>query len=44
MVSIEKLIELGVLRKSMFYSEENQWYVLYTEKGALDISLEDLTA
>lgn len=44
MIAVEKLIELGVLRKSMFYNEENQWYVLYTEKGAVDISLQDLTA
>jgi hypothetical protein len=44
MVSVEKLIELGVMRKSIFYREDNQWYVLYSETGPIDISLEDLTA
>jgi hypothetical protein len=43
-VSIEKLIELGVLRKSMFSSVNDEWYVLYTENGAVDISLSKLTA
>lgn len=44
MVSIEKLIELGVLRKSMFSNLDNEWYVIYTEKGVMDISLQDLLA
>jgi hypothetical protein len=44
MVSIEKLIELGVLRKSMFSNLNSEWYVLYTENGPVDISLADLTA
>ena len=44
MVTIEKLIELGVLRKSMFSNLDNEWYVIYTEKGAVDISLSELTA
>ncbi len=41
MVSIEKLIELGVLRESIFGSGD--WYVIYTDKGAVDISLATLT-
>jgi hypothetical protein len=41
-VSIDKLIEMGVLRQSMFGSGD--WYVIYTENGAVDISLESLTA
>lgn len=44
MVSIEKLIELGVLRKAMFSNGNEDWYVIYTEQGAVDISLEELTA
>jgi len=44
MVSIEKLLELGVLRKSMFNNLSNEWYVIYTENGAVDVSLADLTA
>jgi hypothetical protein len=44
MVAVEKLIELGVMRKSMFYREDNQWYVLYTETGPIDINLTELTA
>jgi hypothetical protein len=44
MVSIEKLIELGVLRKSMFSNLNNEWYVIYTENGPVDISLADITA
>lgn len=43
MVSIDKLIELGVMRKSIFNNLDNEWYVLYTENGAIDISLSDLT-
>lgn len=42
MVSIEKLIELGVLRKSMFSNLDNEWYVIYTEAGAKDIQLSNL--
>lgn len=41
LVSIEKLIELGVLRKAMF-SQDKDWYVIYTENGAKDIMLNDL--
>ncbi len=41
MVSIEKLIELGVLRESMFGSGD--WYVIYTENGPKDVSLSALT-
>ena len=41
-ISIEKLIELGVLRKSMFSNLDDQWYVIYTENGAKDISLSSL--
>jgi hypothetical protein len=41
-VSIERLIEMGVLRKSMFGSGD--WYVIYTEDGPVDVSLESLTA
>jgi hypothetical protein len=40
MVTIEKLIELGVLRQSIFSDEH--WYVIYTENGPQDISLYDL--
>jgi len=43
MVTIEKLIEMGVLRKSMFNSLSNEWYVIYTENGPVDISLADIT-
>jgi hypothetical protein len=43
MVSIEKLIELGVLRKSMFSNLDNEWYVIYTENGPVDVSLSSLT-
>jgi hypothetical protein len=43
MVSIEKLIELGVLRKSMFSNLDNEWYVIYTENGPMDVSLSSLT-
>ena len=43
MVSIEKLIELGVLRKSMFSNLDNEWYVIYTEDGPKDVSLSTLT-
>ena len=41
MVSVEKLIELGVLRESFFGNGD--WYVIYTENGAKDISLSELT-
>jgi hypothetical protein len=41
MVSVEKLIEMGVLRKSMFGSGD--WYVIYTENGPVDVSLSTLT-
>jgi len=40
-VSIEKLIELGVLRQSLFGSGD--WYVIYTGNGPIDISLSTLT-
>ena len=43
MVTIEKLIELGVLRKSMFSNLDNEWYVIYTENGPVDVSLTTLT-
>jgi len=39
MISIEKLIELGTLRKSMFSNLNNEWYVIYTEYGPVDVSL-----
>ena len=42
MVSVEKLIELGVMRKSMF--NDPDWYVIYTEDGPKDVSLAELTA
>jgi hypothetical protein len=41
MVSIEKLIELKVLRQSMF--GDGDWYVIYTENGPVDVSLSTLT-
>ena len=41
MVSIEKLIELKVLRQSMF--GDGDWYVIYTENGPEDVSLSTLT-
>jgi hypothetical protein len=40
-VSIEKLIEMKVLRESMFGSGD--WYVIYTEDGPKDVSLSSLT-
>lgn len=41
---IDKLIELGALRKSMLSAVIGQGhYVLYTEQGPLDVILEDLT-
>ena len=43
MITIEKLIELGVLRKSMFSNLDNEWYVIYTENGPMDVSLSTLT-
>ena len=42
MVSVEKLIELTVLRPSMFGNGD--WYVIYTENGPVDVSLAELTA
>jgi hypothetical protein len=42
MISIEKLIELGVLRKSMFSNLNSEWYVLYTEYGPVDVTYSDL--
>jgi hypothetical protein len=42
MVSVEKLIELKVLRPSMFGNGD--WYVIYTENGPVDVSLAELTA
>ena len=42
-VSIDKLIELGVLRKAIFSNPDSDWYVIYTENGAVDISLSTLT-
>jgi hypothetical protein len=41
MVSIDKLIEMGVLRESMFGSGD--WYVIYTENGPQDVQLSSLT-
>lgn len=41
-VSIEKLIEMKVLRESMF--GDGDWYVIYTEAGAVDVSIVELTA
>lgn len=41
MVSIEKLIEMKVLRQSMF--GDGDWYVIYTENGPVDVSLSSLT-
>lgn len=40
MITIEKLIELGVLRESMFGNGD--WYVIYTENGAKDVALSAL--
>lgn len=42
-VSLEKLIEMKVLRKSIF-DNEGTWYVIYTEDGPKDVSLAELTA
>ncbi len=42
MISVEKLIELKVLRPSMFGNGD--WYVIYTENGPVDVSLAELTA
>lgn len=42
MITVEKLIELGALRKAMF-STNDEWYVLYTENGPIDITLSKLT-
>ncbi|NBW18770.1 MAG: hypothetical protein EBR82_63430 [Caulobacteraceae bacterium] len=41
-ISVEKLIEMKVLRESMFGSGD--WYVIYTEDGPKDVSLAELTA
>jgi hypothetical protein len=40
-VNVELLINLGVLRKSMF--NDSDWYVIYTANGPLDVSLSELT-
>lgn len=42
MVSIEKLMELGVLRESVF-DTSGGWYVIYTQSGPIDITLSQLT-
>jgi len=42
MVSVQKLIEMGVMRESIF--GKGDWYVIYTENGAKDVSLAELTA
>jgi hypothetical protein len=42
-VSLEKLIEMKVLRKSIF-DNEGTWYVIYTEDGPKDVSLATLTS
>lgn len=42
-VSIEKLIEMKVLRESMFSNLNNEWYVIYTEDGPKDVSIRELT-
>lgn len=39
-VSVEKLIEMKVLRESMFGSGD--WYVIYTEDGPKDVSLKEI--
>ena len=41
-VSVEKLIEMGVMRESMFGSGD--WYVIQTEDGPKDVSLAEITA
>ena len=41
-VSIEKLIQMKVLRESMF--GDGDWYVIYTEAGPMDVSITELTA
>jgi hypothetical protein len=41
-ISVEKLIEMKVLRESMF--GDGDWYVIYTEAGPIDVSLASLTA
>jgi hypothetical protein len=41
-VSVEKLIELGVMRESFFGNGD--WYVIYTENGGKDVFLADLIA
>lgn len=40
-VSVEKLIEMKVLRESIFGSGD--WYVIYTENGPVDVSLQEIT-
>ena len=42
MIPIEKLIELKVLRPSMFGNDDS--YVIYTEDGPKDVSIASLTA
>jgi len=41
MVSVEKLIEMKVLRQSIF--GDSDWYVIYTENGPVDVLLSTLT-
>lgn len=40
---IKLLMEKGTLRKAMFAGPDSDWYVLYTENGAVDISGATLT-
>ena len=42
-VSVEKLIEMKVLRRSMF-DRDDVWYVIYTEDGPKDVFIAELTA
>ena len=41
-ITLEKLMELRVLRPSMF-DRDGTWFVIYTEDGPKDITLFDLT-
>ena len=41
-ITLEKLMELRVLRPSMF-DRDGTWFVIYTENGPMDITLFDLT-
>ena len=41
-ITLEKLMELRVLRKSMF-DTDGTWFVIYTEDGPKDITLAELS-